>query len=372
MLHHDHRVAQDTAYFGLLLALILAGCATRPTPTSAPPSVAPSQVADATPVPRCPEFSFDTGATLGPEFQSDIFVGGESEVITGQFIDGLAQLYGGGATDPCQWFTDRGLQTAIAIDPRLRDITQRKLKIEGGLLLRVAFEGTYDLRLRPPVVPIDAVFDIAAGATITDLPTRTTTITTADQRVAFHIDFIYDGHQWRANSVGPVSADNAQWANQPTPLPPGPPCSGLVRDPVGAAFDNGAAQGHRIWCDADGRGRIISQPDQLALQTRYPCNSGHAAVLTIGYPIGMPNDPLALNEYVRDPAGEFLAKGWVTAPYQGNAVPPDDAASTGWTNGNIEILVSPGELAKAIYIKRGEILERWPRAARQWGVTDCN
>jgi hypothetical protein len=323
-------------------------------------------------VPRCPEFSFDTGATLGPEFQSDIFVGDQSEVITGQFLDGLAQVYGGAATDPCQWFTDRGLQTAIAVDPRLRDITQRKLKIEGNLLLRVAFEGTYDLRLRPPVVPIDAVFDIAAGATITDLPTRTTTITTADQRVAFHIDFIYDGHRWRANRVGPVSADNAQWARQPTPLPPGPPCSGFVRDRAGAAFDNGAAQGHRIWCDADGRGRIISQPDQLALQTRYPCNSGHAAVLTIGHPIGMPIDPLALNEYVRDPAGEFLAKGWITAPYQADAVLPDDAASTGWTNGNIEILVSPAELAKAIYIKRGEILERWPRAVRQWGVTDCN
>jgi hypothetical protein len=95
-------------------------------------------------------------------------------------------------------------------------------------------------------------------------------------------------------------------------------------------------------------------------------------VLTIGRPLGMPIDPLVRHEYVRDPVGEFRAQGWLTGPYVGDAVPPSDAAPTGWSNGNIEIWVSPSELDQAIYIKRGNAFERWPSAASQWGVTDCN
>jgi hypothetical protein len=354
--------------------LMVAGCGDGPIVSSAPSTTAPPLVsASATLESGCPASSFDPAASLGPQFQTDIFQRDESEVITSDFLAGLAQVYTGEDTiDPCRWFTERGLRTAVAADPRLREVTQGELKIAADLLLRVAFEGIYDLRSRPPVVPIDAVFDIAAGATVTDLPTRTTVTTAGDQRVALHIGFMYDGQQWRADNVGPISADYAQWASLPRALPPGSPCSSFVRDHQGAVFDDKAGEGRRTWCEADGDGRIIRQPNQLALLTRYPCNSGHAAVLTIGRPLGTPIDPLVRYEYVRDPASEFLREGWVTAPYKARVTLPDDAAYTGWTNGNIDIWVGPDELARAVYVKRGDVVERWPRAAKDWGVIDCN
>ena len=145
-----------------------------------------------------------------------------------------------------------------------------------------------------------------------------------------------------------------------------------MRDRPGTAFDDTSGGDHRRWCDADGHGRVIAQPEQLSLFTRYPCDSGHAAILAIGEPLGSPLDNLVRYEYVRDPAGEFLAQGWLTAPYRARATLPADAAYTGWTNGNIEIWLSPSDLERAIYIKRGEVVERWPRAANEWGVIDCN
>lgn len=366
-----------TASFAFV-ATLFAGCGDATTSPTSPPSSAPtvvpsSAVASAQPENGCPAFSFDPGASLGPEFQTDIFANDESAAITGRFVSALAALYAGGSiSDSCEWFTASGLQSAITADARLREVTQGELRIQGDLVLRVAFENTYDLRNRPPVLPIDAVFDIASGATIVDPPTGTSTTTTSDQRVSLHIDFMFDGHQWRADRVGPISADYADWAHLPTPLPLGAPCTGFNRDPAKAPFDDASGSGKRVWCDADGEGRIIREPDQLVLFTRYPCGSGHAAVLAIGRPLGSPIDRLVRYEYVRDPVGEFLAQGWVTSPYVGDASRPDDAASTGWTNGNIEIWISPIELDQAIYIKRGSTFERWPRAAKQWGVTDCN
>ena len=367
---HGNRQGVPRGLGRMLVAIVLAGCGVSPTPSTAPSGEASVTPEIATPVPRCPAFAFDSSAPLGPEFQSDIFEHDESKVITSTFLEGLAQVYAG--ADPCRWFTDAGLRAALAVDPRLREVRQGTLKVDGKLVLRVAFEGVYDLRRRPPTDPIDAIFDIAAGATLTDIPSHTATTTITDQRVALHIDFRYDGHRWWADGFGPVSADNAQWAAMPTALPPGPPCTGFVGDRIGAAFDDKAGEGHRVWCDADGRGRVVRQPDELAFLTRYPCGQGHAAVLTIGHPLGAPIDPLVRYEFVRDPAGEFRAQGWLTSPYRDKSTLPDDAASSGWTNGNIEIWMSPAEFPKAIYIRRGETVERWPRATSEWGVTDCN
>jgi len=329
--------------------------------------------ASAQPAAGCPGIAYDPEASPGPEFQSDVFVNGESEVITADFLGALADLYAGGTLDAaCEWFTADGLRSAIATDARLREVQQGELRIRGELVLRVAFEGTYDLRTRPPVLPIDAVFDLLAGATVLDPPTGTSTTTTTDQRIALHVDFVFDGHRWRAERVAPISADYARWGLAPTAPPLGLPCSGFTRDPAAAGFDEDSGSGARMWCDADGRGRVVHQPDQLVLFTRYPCQAGHAAVLTLGRPLGMPLDRLVRYEYVHDPLGEFLAQGWVSSPYVDDAAQPDDAAYSGWTNGNIEIWVSPSEQEKAIYIKRGGTFERWPRAAEQWGVIDCN
>jgi len=369
-----HLIAASFAF----VAASVAGCgdSVTPSPSAAPssaPTVVPVGDASAQPPGGCPGFSLDPDASLGPEFETDTFMNEESEVITSEFVAALGALYAGGEiSDACRWFTDAGLRSAIAADARLREVTQGELIIQGDLLLRIAFEGTYDLRTRPPGLPIDAVFDIAAGAKLTDPPTGSTTTTTTDERIALHIDFMFDGHRWRADNVGRLSVDDAAWSVLPTPLPPGLPCQGFKRDSANAEFDDAAGSGGRVWCDADGRGRTIRQPDQLVIFTRYPCGDGHAAVLTVGRPLGMPFDGLLRYEYVRDPAGEFNAQGWVTSLYMGDAPVPDDAAYTGWTNGNIEIWINPSELEKAIFIKRGDTFERWPRAVKQWGVTDCN
>jgi hypothetical protein len=216
-------------------------------------------------------------------------------------------------------------------------------------------------------VPLDVIFDLGAGARITDQVSGEVRVTTADERTALHVVFAFDGTTWRADEVAPVSDENAAWARLPTPVPPGSPCGGFERDPVAAPFDDAP----RPWCDGDGRGREI-RAQQLAMITRYPCDAGHAAILTVGRPLGAAIDRLARWEYVRDPAGEFLAQGWLTAPFEGAASLPADAAYTGWTNGNVDLWTSPNDLDRAVYLVRGDVVERWPRAADEWGVIDCN
>jgi hypothetical protein len=230
-------------------------------------------------------------------------------------------------------------------------------------------EGVLDGLARLDDVPIDAIFDVPAGATMTDPASDEVVRTsTSHERVGFHIDFMFDGHRWRADHVAPIGADYRRWAVLPQSLPLGPRCTAFSRDVDDAVFDE---RPDRQWCDADGRGRGI-QEEQLVMLTRYPCDRGQAAILHIGRPLGAPTDPLVRWEYVRDPAGEFLALRWLTEPYAGDSTLPDDAAYTDWTNGNIELWISPSELDRAVYVVRGETIERWPRASEQWGVTDCN
>ena len=179
----------------------------------------------------------------------------------------------------------------------------------------------------------------------------------------FHANLLFDGHRWRVNGIGPIADAYRTWIALPTQPPPGPPCASFVRDPENTPFDESEDRG---WCDAAGRGRVISR-DRLVLLTRYPCGRAKAAILHIGRPLGATLDPLDRWEYVRDPAGEFLAEQWVTAPYDGDATMPDDAANSGWTNGNIDLWISPSDLDRAVYMVRGDTVERWPRAADAMG-----
>jgi hypothetical protein len=357
------------------LLVIAAACAAPPAPSDAT-SPAPAVIAtrlgpDPSPsaTARCPPRPFDTAAPLGLEFAEDIFVRDESHAIAQDLLGGLAAIYADPATaDVCRFFTERGWTTALAFDRSLRAVDRGELILQQDHVLRVAFEGDYDLRDRPPIVPLDIVYDIPAGAVTRDLVSGETRTSTADQRTGFHADIASDGHRWRVDRLGPIGDDNRQWLAMPTIPPPGPPCTGFVRDSHAASFDEDA---DRLWCDADGRGRKITD-DQLVLLTRYPCEDGRAAILHIGRPLGAAMDPLMRWEYVRDPLDEFLAQRWLTGSYDGVSRLPKDAAYTGWTNGNIKLWISPSELDQAIYVVRGYAVERWPRAAERWGVIDCN
>jgi hypothetical protein len=270
----------------------------------------------------------------------------------------------------CGFFTDRGWTSALASDWRLRDVAQEELVIEQHHLLRLAYEGTYDLRKRPPVVPIDVIFDVPAGAIVKDARSGDIVrVSTSPERLGFHIDFLFDGHRWRADRVGPVTPDNQAWAALPTPLPPAPRCVGFVRDQGARPFDERAG---RTWCDGDGRGGVLRAGLEFTMHTRYPCDVGHATILAIGRPLGAQIDPLVRWEYVRDPADDFLRWGWLRARYDGDATLPSEAVYSGWTNGNIELWINPSEWDAAVYLVRGRVVERWPRAVDQWGVTDCN
>jgi hypothetical protein len=366
------------AVAALLVAGSVAISACERAATAAPASPAtertaaanPAPLASPSPTPRCPPQPFDKRAALGPEFLEQHFPGDESRTIAEQFLIGLSALYAGEAGDPCRFFTSRGLEQALAADTRLRAAQAAETTVRGRLILRGALETDYDLRLRPPIVSLDLIFDVEAGTTFTNVASGISSASPINERMAFHVAFVFDGHVWRADRIGPVSEDNAHFAATPAPITVGPACTAFVHDPVGAAFDDRPG---RVWCDGNGRGRFLHRTNQqYAFLTRYPCDRGQAAILHIGHPLGARMDPLVRREYVRDPAGEFLANGWLAEPYDGQVSLPSDAVDSGWTNGNIDLWLSPNELERAIYLVRGDVVERWPRAVEGWGVIDCN
>jgi hypothetical protein len=331
------------------------------------PTLSPTLPPSPTAPPRCPDQPFDRRVALGPEFLEESFLHDESKAIAQHFLAALSALYArDAAVDPCETFSNRGLASALAADRRLRAALSSETSVTGRLILRGALENAYDLRDRPPVVRLDVIFDVEAGAIYTDVASGARSTSAKDERLGFHIDFVFDGHVWRADDVGPVSEDNADFAATPAPIFLGPPCD-LVHDPPGTPFNDRA----HLWCSGDGR-RLYTTNQQYSFHTRWPCDRGQVAMLSIGRPLGERMDRLVFREYVRDPAGEFFGNGWLTEPYDGAARLPADAADTGWTNGNIDLWLSPGEQERAIYLVRGDVVERWPRAIQDWGRGDCN
>jgi hypothetical protein len=312
-------------------------------------------------------------------FSSDLFPGDETEAMASAFVDRLEAIYAAQpGVDPCEAFTGPGLATALRVDPRLAAVASGQARIDGDLIFRRRFEGAYDLRQRPPTVPLDVVFDIDAGTRMTDIGTGAVTVSTERERIGFGLVLLFDGHAWRVDRVGPISDDNAAWARLPDHPRPGPPCTALRHDRRGAPFDDhagtrlGDTLPKRAWCDSHGAGQQIRIPDQLTFFTRYPCDRGSISALALADPLGVGIDRLDGREYLRDPNGEAAANGWLTGPYDGASALPPDAVDTGWTNGNVDLWESPSNLDDAVYLVRGDTVERWPRAKKDWGVVDCN
>ena len=360
----------------LIAVLVLGGCgSTAPSPADPSPSapLVPAALGG------CPDRPFDPTAPLAPMFSSDTFPGDEAGVVASAFVDRLEAIYAAQpGVDPCEAFTARGLATALRVDPRLAAVAGGRARIDGNLIFRRRFEGVYDLRQRPPTVPLDVVFDIESGARVTDTGTGAVTISTERERIGLGLVLLFDGHAWRVDRVGPISDDNAAWARLPVQPRPGPPCTDFRRDAGAARFDDraGTRLGEiipkRAWCDGHGAGRQIRIPDQLTFFTRVSCDRGSMAVLALADPLGQGLDKLDPRDYFRDPKGEAAANGWLTGPHDGHSALPADAVDTGWTNGNVDLWESPSELDEAVYLVRGETVERWPRATADWGVIDCN
>ena len=353
------------------VALLLAGCGDRAPTVSGRPETPAAAVAAAS----CPGLQLDPGATLGPAFDEELFAGDESSTIGRAFVDGLARVYGGDLAGACDLFTGRGLIKTAIVDPRLKASVAGQSRAAAKLVFRQSIEGTYDLRERPPRVPIDVVFDIPAGS-VTTIPTAGATSTSADtERIALRLTFVYDGRHWLVDDAAGVPPADAAWFALPTPIAIHRPCTRLHRSASGGAFDDSAGFGvgrdeQHPWCTLGGAGVQLTR-DQVSLGTRFPCDRGHVADLHLGHPLGLPFDPLVTYEYVRDPNGEALSQGWATEPWRAGVVVPRDAADTRWTNGNIDVWISPSEVETAIYVMVGGAFERWPRG-HDVSVTDCN
>lgn len=362
----------------VVLTAVVAACApsdVRPAATAEsfpPPSTARTASPSDSPSPgpssafTCPPVT----GTSATDFQSDIFLGDESQGIASDWIAGLARLYASDpATDPCDFFAGDALARAIELDDRLRGALDGTSRTDAQLIPRVAFEGAYDLRVAPPSVPLTVVWDVPAGSATTDLLTGDIVRLHAPERHGLLLTFVLDGDRWRVTDVRPPSGDDARWAVAPTPLPSPPACTGLRPDTPRSVFDEDAG---RPWCNLRD-GTLVRRPDQLSMLTRYPCEHGRVAVLIIGDPLGAALDALNRHEYLRDPGGTARSQGWIDRPWRAHDEPPADARATGWSNGNIELWISPSSVEDFVWVKRGDVLERWPRADPDgWGVMDCN
>ncbi|HEV7809927.1 MAG TPA: hypothetical protein VGO64_04950, partial [Candidatus Limnocylindrales bacterium] len=176
----------------LVLIAIIPGCTATPVVTPTPRLTAapePSRSAAAVaPAVWCAEFQFDAGATLGPEFRADLFVNDESQRIAARFIAAIEGWEAGRAGfDPCGSFTADGLRALIAFDPRLAAVARGQVRVDARLVLRAAFEGRYDLRARPPRLPLDIVYDLRAGSSISDVTSGDVSTSDAPERRALQV-----------------------------------------------------------------------------------------------------------------------------------------------------------------------------------------
>ena len=94
--------------------------------------------------------------------------------------------------------------------------------------------------------------------------------------------------------------------------------------------------------------------------------------MTLGWPIGTAIDGVDRYHYVRDPDGRFKRAGRLPMAYLDDTRLPKDAYSTGLTDGEFEIWVSPAMGSKAIWAKRATRVERWPHVPDPFLVIDCN
>jgi hypothetical protein len=360
------------------IGLLVAACGS---PVATPP---PSAVTEPTAAPTdepglgalCPTLELDPSSSLGPEFDEESFVHGESDGIGAAFVDGLGRLYAGdAAANPCDWFTGPGLESAAATDDRLGQAIAGISRLDAELRFRHASEGTYDLRERPPMVPLDVFFDIPDGSTTTDVASGATDTTLTPERASLRVTFGYEGTRWLADHVERVPPQDAAVFALPTPRTSLKPCKGFRDDPEGTPFDNDAGlsvdrERQRPWCADGGDGPKLDD-DLVSLSTRFPCGEDRIAILTIGWPLGTPSDPLDRHEYVRDPSGLARERGWLHERWRRVGQPPEEAEDTGWTNGNMDVWIDEAEVEQAVYVRTGGRFERWPRGDDP-SVTDCN
>lgn len=287
---------------------------------------------------------------------------------TDAFVAALAKLYRDPTPDSLDaTFTDEGLDEAIAFDWRLRGAVRGETNHFGELSVRGGSFDTEAPTADPPTFDVDLSIVIAPGAELVDARTRALVQQWNDRQLfSMHVVFEYDlvGDRWQAASIGPATPESFDAA--PT-LAPAVRCEGLS----GNRPDRSDPERSRRWCFGGSDG-TQAKSDVVNVIGDYPCGESRASIMTVGWPIGSPIDRWDDYHYVRDPDGRFEREDRLPIAYLPRTRLPKDGYSTGLTDGEFEIWVSPRMGPRAIWAKRTDTIERWPRVVDPWLVIDCN
>lgn len=92
------------------------------------------------------------------------------------------------------------------------------------------------------------------------------------------------------------------------------------------------------------------------------CGLGSVLLLTMSRQLGQPAvSPDDVHQFVRDPARKVAAVGRLEASGQG----PADGFFTGYQYGTIELWFSAAAGSDFVFLRRGEIWEKWPRTSEK-------
>ena len=120
----------------------------------------------------------------------------------------------------------------------------------------------------------------------------------------------------------------------------------------------GGSHWEETWKDGDGR--KVSREVIVSYRGPEHCEWDSAVFLEIGWPLGTPIRPERRRTYVRDPEGLF--RRHLRSEFDPKTDLPRDAAATGYHTDDAELWVSPRDVDRAVYLVRGERVERWPLA----------
>lgn len=91
------------------------------------------------------------------------------------------------------------------------------------------------------------------------------------------------------------------------------------------------------------------------------CGFDSLALMTMGWPLGtVPKNDMFARQYIRDPGNRFSDQTMVA--FEENAALPPDAFDTGYRYGSDELWVSIESVDQMVFVRRGDRVERWPRA----------
>jgi hypothetical protein len=349
-----------------MAVLVLTACQQAPAPSSV------AQESSTTPRSPTPTLTGVPTAAPTPQptspFKSDAYEYGVILEALETFGADLVELYdrpAEGAID--RLFTAEGKRRALDHDWRLRAAERAETWFRGDVSIR-GWSTTDERPLdAPPTLKANIAFVASPGAELIDAQTGAVLEGWSQrQDFAMEVGLQYEAglDVWRAFSLGPPFEFHDHPPGTP---PPAVRCPGLGPDRPARAD---LLQGRR-WCFG-GRNGILATKDQVIVFGRYPCGTSRASIITLGWPVGSLIDHMDAHQFVRDPDGRFDRAWPLPMAYVADGRLPRDAYSTGLTDGEFEIWVSPAADAKAIWARHGDRIERWPRAPEEWGVIDCN